>query len=253
MASLVVARMRAVGGADFDAAWRRRGPSCRACGRRRRSRPARRARRSPPCARRQRVERQQHRGGVVVDHRGGLGAGDFAQQLLDELVAVAAAAAARDRTPGWSGRAIAPARAAIALSASSARPRLVCSTVPVRLKHPAQAQGQRAPRAVRRSRGPETAVAKSCGAASPRGRARGARPVRRARRVERPACGRGFRSAGLQRRRAPGGGRRTADARRLAVRRRAVEPSRRDSVACMSRVDGQHRPRLSLRCAPGPG
>ncbi len=40
----------------------------------------------------QRGDRQQHRGGVVVDHRRRLGAGQRAQQLLDQAVAVAAAA-----------------------------------------------------------------------------------------------------------------------------------------------------------------
>jgi hypothetical protein len=41
---------------------------------------------------RQRGDREQHRGRVVVDHGGGLGAGQRAQQLLDNAVAVAAAA-----------------------------------------------------------------------------------------------------------------------------------------------------------------
>jgi hypothetical protein len=43
----------------------------------------------------QRIEHQQHRGGVVVDHRRGLGAGQLAQQVFDQLVAVAAGAAAQ--------------------------------------------------------------------------------------------------------------------------------------------------------------
>ena len=41
---------------------------------------------------RHRRHRQQHRGGVVVDHRRGFGAGDAAEQRLDNRVAVAAAA-----------------------------------------------------------------------------------------------------------------------------------------------------------------
>ena len=45
-------------------------------------------------ARGQRVEHQQHRGRVVVHHGRGLGAGEFAQQLLDVAVAVAAFALA---------------------------------------------------------------------------------------------------------------------------------------------------------------
>ena len=44
------------------------------------------------------------------------------------------AAARRGRIPGWSASASPSTAAAIASSASSARPRLVCSTVPVRLK-----------------------------------------------------------------------------------------------------------------------
>ena len=41
------------------------------------------------------VEHQQDRGGVVVDHGGVLGAGQFAEQVADEIVAVAAMAAAK--------------------------------------------------------------------------------------------------------------------------------------------------------------
>ena len=41
---------------------------------------------------RQRGDRQQHRGGVVVDHRRGLGAGERGEQFLDNAVAVAAPA-----------------------------------------------------------------------------------------------------------------------------------------------------------------
>src|SRR5690606_18354197 len=36
------------------------------------------------------VERQQHGGGVVVDHGDGFGAGEFADQPFDQVVAVAA-------------------------------------------------------------------------------------------------------------------------------------------------------------------
>ena len=43
-------------------------------------------------ARCQRVEREQHGGGVVVDHGGGFRAGQLAQQVGDEVVAVAAPA-----------------------------------------------------------------------------------------------------------------------------------------------------------------
>ena len=42
---------------------------------------------------RQRRQHQQHGGGVVVDHGGGLGAGQLAQQAFDDAVAVAPAAA----------------------------------------------------------------------------------------------------------------------------------------------------------------
>ena len=38
------------------------------------------------------VEHEQHRRGIVVDHGGGLGAGEFAQRRLEMAVAVAAAA-----------------------------------------------------------------------------------------------------------------------------------------------------------------
>jgi hypothetical protein len=41
----------------------------------------------------QRVQHQQHGGRVVVDHRGGLGPGQFTQQVVDQVVAVASAAA----------------------------------------------------------------------------------------------------------------------------------------------------------------
>jgi hypothetical protein len=40
----------------------------------------------------QRVQHQQHGGGVVVDDGGGLGAGQFAQQIVDEVIAVASPA-----------------------------------------------------------------------------------------------------------------------------------------------------------------
>ena len=80
----------------------------------------------------QRVEHQQHRGGVVVDDGRRFGAGQLAQQVLDELVALAALARVQvefeiDRR----GQRLHTARTAS--SGSSARPRLVCSTVPVRL------------------------------------------------------------------------------------------------------------------------
>ena len=42
----------------------------------------------------ERIEHEQNRGGVVVDHGGVLGAGQFAQQIANEIVAVAAMAGA---------------------------------------------------------------------------------------------------------------------------------------------------------------
>ena len=84
-------------------------------------------------AARQRVEHEQHRGGVVVDDGRVLGAGQLAQQAAQVVVALAAPAGRRGRTRASTALRIAAAAASIASSASSARPRLVCSTVPVRL------------------------------------------------------------------------------------------------------------------------
>jgi hypothetical protein len=84
-------------------------------------------------AQRDGVQHQQHGGGVVVDDGGGFGAGQFQQQVFDQVVAVAALAGVD--VPFQVHR---PAQgfttACTALSGSRARPRLVCSTVPVRLK-----------------------------------------------------------------------------------------------------------------------
>ncbi len=82
MACSKSAQMRAVGGADLAQAAAGARHDRRACGT------------TPPISisspretitslrARQRVEHQQHRGGVVVHHRGGLGAGEFARAAL---------------------------------------------------------------------------------------------------------------------------------------------------------------------------
>ncbi len=76
---------------------------------------------------------EQHGGGVVVHDGGGLGPGELADQVGYQVVAVAAAAGPPGRIPGslgWSAPGPPPATASCG---SRARPRLVCSTVPVRL------------------------------------------------------------------------------------------------------------------------
>ena len=81
----------------------------------------------------QRVQPEQHRGGIVIDHRGGFGAGKLDQQLFQRLFALAAFAGGEivfqidrmigDRRPWrrWP------------LCGSKARPKLVCRMVPVAL------------------------------------------------------------------------------------------------------------------------
>ena len=83
--------------------------------------------------RRQRGQREQHRGRVVVDDGGGFGAGQFADEVVDQVVAVAALPVARSNSR-FAGRVSASTTACTASSGSSARPRFVCRTVPVRLK-----------------------------------------------------------------------------------------------------------------------
>ena len=81
----------------------------------------------------QRVEHEQDGGGVVVDDRCVLRAGEFAEQAAQMIVALAALAGLEiefQRDGGAHGA----TAASTAASARSARPRLVCSTVPVRLK-----------------------------------------------------------------------------------------------------------------------
>ena len=132
-ASAIVLQVRAVGGADLD--------QLRA-GARHDVRHAKRAADLDQLAARhdrlaafgKRVEHQQHRGGIVVDERGVLRAGQFAEQAAHMIVALAALAAdevelQRDRGPHGAD---APPRSR--LRRGRARPRLVCSTVPVRLK-----------------------------------------------------------------------------------------------------------------------
>ena len=54
---------------------------------------------------RQRIEHQQHGGGIVVDHGGRLGPGQLAQQALDQIVAVAAPARVQvELQVGWRGQ-----------------------------------------------------------------------------------------------------------------------------------------------------
>ena len=84
--------------------------------------------------RRQRRQHEQHRRRVVVDDGGGFGAGEFADEFVDQVVAVAAACRSRDRIRGSPGACSASTTACTASSGSSARPRFVWSTVPVRLK-----------------------------------------------------------------------------------------------------------------------
>ena len=113
------------------AAWRRSSPGSRGCGRSRRSRPARRARRSPRAPRRSRDSTSSSAAAPLLHHQRRFGAGESLEPALDSGPALAAPAAWRGRTRGWSSRAPTRSRAWRAASASGARPRLVWRTTPV--------------------------------------------------------------------------------------------------------------------------
>ena len=72
----------------------------------------------------QRVQHQQHGGGIVVDGGRRLGAGQAAQPGRDMVVALAAARRRRDRIPAWSASAWPRPRPAIASSASTRAPEI---------------------------------------------------------------------------------------------------------------------------------
>ena len=80
---------------------------------------------------RERGEREQDRGGVVVDDERRLGAGQPPQDRGDVVLARAARARRRGRTRGSSSRGRPRARARARPPASGARPRFVCTITPV--------------------------------------------------------------------------------------------------------------------------
>jgi hypothetical protein len=120
---------------------------------------------------------EQHGGGVVVDHGGGLGAGQLAHQVLDDAVAVAAAAAGQVVFQVVRAGHHGLGHAATASCGSRARPRLVWITVPVRLN---------------------TARIAAAGAAA--GAHARRRPGHRRRSAERQVTGQGLRAQGGQQR-----------------------------------------------------
>ena len=110
----------------------------------------------------QRGEREQHRGGVVVDDERRLGAGQPAKQRR-EVVLARAARAGREvvlevRVAGRGSR-----TRSSAASASGARPRFVCTSTPVALRTRRSARPprrSRAPRQRARARSPGSAPAR---------------------------------------------------------------------------------------------
>ena len=132
-------------------------------------------------AQRQAVEHQQHRRRVVVDHRCRGGAGELAHRVLDMVVPVAAGACRPGRTRGWSQRSPLRSSPPPLRRAAGARPRLVCSTVPVRVEHRPQARpaGRVASSAPARSTRPSALTASAASAARARPRLVDGAPQRR--------------------------------------------------------------------------
>ena len=187
----IVLRMRAVGGADLDQPGAGAGHDVR--------HPERAAdldqlaaRNDRLAAERQRVEDEKNGRRVVVDDGRILGSGQFADERAQMIVALAALALSRHRIRGQPPRAWPRWTASIASSARRARPRLVCSTVPVRLK-----TGRR------EERSPASSCASASAATSLGFRHGSAREAGRARIGERSANGirRGVPPEALDRRR----------------------------------------------------